>query len=88
MGSGLSVSTSPGRSPSDGSPNGNGITLPHASLDMTSTISMDSPDSQIRGSTGSPEILQTSNNRGSDTLMEMLFSGWDSDLPNPDLLNH
>lgn len=80
-----------GQSPPDtSSPNGNGITIPHAALEITSGLSVDSPDSQVRASTSSPEMLQAqaSNTRGADPLMDMLFTGWDPDLPDPDVLNH
>jgi hypothetical protein len=60
---------------------------PIANLDMSSVMSQGSPESQLRGSTGSPEILQT-NTAAPDSLMEMLFSGWDPDLPDPQDLNH
>lgn len=56
---------------------------------MTNGISVESPGSQIRGSTGSPEMLQTTGTQGGDNLvMDMLFSGWDPDLPDPEVLNH
>lgn len=55
---------------------------------MTNGLSVDSPGSQMRGSTGSPEMLQPANTRGREMMMDMLFSGWDPDLPDPDVLNH
>ncbi|KAK7694814.1 hypothetical protein QCA50_002002 [Cerrena zonata] len=81
---GSALSNSPGKSPA-ASPNGNGIVLPQASLDMgTKQFSTSSPESLYRGSTGSPELRQPAGASGG----EMLFSGWDPDLPNPDVLNH
>lgn len=78
------LSNSPGKSPVS-SPNGNGIVLPQASLDMgTRHFSTNSPESQYRGSTGSPELRQPAGATG----MEILYSGWDPDLPSPDVLNH
>ncbi|CAL1695491.1 unnamed protein product [Somion occarium] len=74
---------SPANSPNDG---GNGIILPQASLDMTNNqrYAVDSPESQFRGSTGSPELRQP----GGNGLMDMLLSGWDPDLPDHDTLDH
>lgn len=66
------------------SPNGNGISAAQVQIDMTKTLAVDSPDSQMRASTSSPEMLQG----GTDPLMDMLYVGWDSDLPEPEHLNH
>ena len=78
-----------GRSPPDtASPNGNGISAAHAQVDVAKTSAADSPDSQMRASTSSPEMLQGNSNRGTDPLMDMLFVGWDPDLPDPEVLNH
>ncbi|KAI0691334.1 hypothetical protein BC835DRAFT_122452 [Cytidiella melzeri] len=77
------------RSPPDNSPNGNGLLMPPpVAVDMSSVASLDSPDSQLRGSTGSPEILQVNTGASDPLMMEMFFSGWDADLPNPEILNH
>lgn len=58
-------------------------------MDMNGSVSVDSPDSQLRGSTNSPEILHSAGHRaGSDPLMDMLLSGWDPDLPDRETLNH
>ncbi|KAI0348501.1 hypothetical protein BDW22DRAFT_1320720 [Trametopsis cervina] len=78
------------RSPLDNSPNGNGLLMPPppSTIDMSSTTSQGSPESQLRGSTGSPEILHVSTNASDPLIMDMLFSGWDPDLPGPDVLNH
>ncbi|RPD64963.1 hypothetical protein L226DRAFT_528244 [Lentinus tigrinus ALCF2SS1-7] len=77
-----------GRSP-DGSPTGGGIILPHASLDMLGQLSPGSSDSHPRGSTSSPELRQGMQQQHiPDPLMEVLFSGWDPDLPDPDTLDH
>ncbi len=73
------------RSPNS-SPNGNGIVLPQAPLDIVNAVSMNSPDSQFRGSTGSPELRQPSSH--SDAFLDILYPGWDPDLPNPDVLEH
>ena len=78
-----------GRSPPDtASPNGNGIAKGHATLDVTKALGVDSPDSQMRASTSSPEMLQGGSNRGTDPMMDMLYVGWDQDLPEPDHLSH
>lgn len=78
------TSLSNGKSP-ETSPHDNGITLPHASLDLTSGGTVSSPQSVYRGSTGSPEMLHGGNG---DQYMDMLFSGWDPDLPDPAALDH
>ena len=78
-----------GRSPPDtASPNGNGISAAHVQIDIAKALAVDSPDSQMRASTSSPEMLQGSNNRGTDPLMDVLYSGWDPDLPQLDVLSH
>lgn len=78
-----------GRSPSDtASPNGNGISAAQVQIEMAKTLAVDSPDSQMRASTSSPEMLQGSSNRGTDPLMDMLYVGWDHDLPEPEHLSH
>ncbi|RDX52046.1 hypothetical protein OH76DRAFT_238690 [Lentinus brumalis] len=82
-----STSSVNGRSP-DGSPTGGGIILPHASLDVLSQLSPDSTDSHPRGSTSSPEMRQGMQQHIPDPLMDVLFSGWDPDLPDPDTLDH
>ncbi|OSD03577.1 hypothetical protein PYCCODRAFT_1434486 [Trametes coccinea BRFM310] len=80
--------SSNGQTP-ESSPNGGGIVLPHASLEVMHQLSPDSTGSQPRGSTSSPELRQ-GNNRQSmpDPLMDLLFVGWDPDLPDPDTLDH
>lgn len=74
-------STSPGASGSDSG----GITLPRASLAM-SLIAPGSPDSRLRDTTGSPDL--SGGKKGeSDPFMDLLFSGWNPDLPDPARLN-
>ena len=78
--------SSSGRSPG-GSPNGHAAVI--QPLEIPNGASVDSPGSQIRGSTGSPETLQPVNTRGSEPyVMDMLFAGWDPDLPDPEVLKH
>ncbi|KAI0361192.1 hypothetical protein OH77DRAFT_1585344 [Trametes cingulata] len=72
----------------DSSPNGGGIVLPHASLDAVHQLSPDSSGSLPRGSTSSPELRQGNHQPMPDPLMDMLFAGWDPDLPDPDTLDH
>ena len=73
----------------DNSPNGNAGTLTQGAGDTPHSVSTGSPDSQMRGSTSSPEILQASNGHvGDPVIMDMLFSGWDPDLPDPETLRH
>lgn len=77
-----SHSTTKLRSPHN-SPNGNGIVLPQAPFDIVNAVSMSSPESQFRGSTGSPELHQS----GSFSSA-MQFPGWNPELPDPVTLNH
>jgi hypothetical protein len=69
---------------STGSDSG-GITLPRASLAM-SLIAPGSPDSRLRDTTGSPD-LSGGKKGDSDPFMDLLFSGWNPDLPDPARLN-
>ncbi|OBZ80089.1 hypothetical protein A0H81_00957 [Grifola frondosa] len=87
--SSISGMSTNGRTPED-SPNGSGsgIVLPQASLEMMHRFSSDSPESQFRGSSGSPELRQSGGGSIPDPLMDMLFAGWDPDLPEPDVLSH
>ncbi|KAI0330575.1 hypothetical protein GY45DRAFT_1250588 [Cubamyces sp. BRFM 1775] len=79
--------SSNGQTP-ESSPNGGGIVLPHASLDAVHQLSPDSTGSLPRGSTSSPELRQVTRQSVPDPLMDMLFAGWDPDLPDPDTLDH
>ncbi|KAI1793941.1 hypothetical protein LXA43DRAFT_884711 [Ganoderma leucocontextum] len=84
-------SSSHGGQSGNGSPNGGGIVLPHASLDVLQDLSPGSSDSHPRGSTSSPELRQGNQQRPQtmpDPFMDVLFSGWDPDLPDPDTLDH
>lgn len=64
-----------------------GISLPQASITMMNLITPDSPQQQIRSDSGSPELTAASK-PGSDPFMDLLFSGWNPDLPDPNTLNH
>jgi hypothetical protein len=63
--------------------------LPHASLDMMNMnlIPSDSPKSRYSSESGSPE-LRTALSKEPEPFMDMLYSGWNPDLPDPPLLNH
>jgi hypothetical protein len=54
---------------------------------MMNLITPDSPQQQARGGSGSPE-LTTAPKTGSDPFMDLLFSGWNPDLPDPNTINH
>ncbi|KAI0830703.1 hypothetical protein BC628DRAFT_1312698 [Trametes gibbosa] len=82
----ITSGSSNGQTP-ENSPNGGGIVLPHASLDAVHQLSPDSTGSLQRGSTSSPE-LRHGNQVVPDPLMDLLFAGWDPDLPDPDTLDH
>ncbi|KAF5355639.1 hypothetical protein D9756_003845 [Leucocoprinus leucothites] len=64
-----------------------GISLPQASITMMNLITPDSPQQQVRSDSGSPD-LSTAPKSGSDPFMDLLFSGWNPDLPDPNTLNH
>ena len=49
--------SSSARSPPGGSPNGQ-VAVMHPTLEISTSVALDSPGSQVRGSTGSPEMLQ------------------------------
>ncbi|KAK1232697.1 hypothetical protein PQX77_004173 [Marasmius sp. AFHP31] len=64
------------------------ISLPQASLAMTPTLSSTTPDPQFRSESGSPEMQTSSKGGSSDPFMDLLFLGWNPDLPDPATLNH
>ncbi|TEB39284.1 hypothetical protein FA13DRAFT_1656590 [Coprinellus micaceus] len=70
------------RSASPGASDSGGITLPRASLAM-SLISPGSPGD----SSGSPDLGGGKKAGDSDPFMDLLFSGWNPDLPDPARLN-
>jgi hypothetical protein len=71
-----------------GSPNSSGISLPQASLDvMNMNLLSESPGPRYRSGSDSPQIPGLSS-KGSDLFMDLLFSGWNPDLPDPVLLHH
>jgi hypothetical protein len=65
-----------------------GITLPHASLALMNLIAPDSPGTRFRSASRSPELQDISPKSNSDPFMDLLFSGWNPDLPDPATLNH
>lgn len=58
---------------------GGGISLP--------SLPSSTPDPQFRSESGSPEIRAASR-ASSDPFMDLLFLGWNPDLPDPTTLNH
>ncbi|KAJ6575202.1 hypothetical protein B0H19DRAFT_1127645 [Mycena capillaripes] len=82
-----SRSSSPNRPGSVGSDNG-GISLPHASLAMMNLISPEASDSHFRSESGSPDLRTIASQSSPDPLMDLLFLGWNPDLPDPTTLNH
>lgn len=54
---------------------------------MMNLITPDSPQQQVRSDSGSPE-LTTAPKPGTDPFMDLLFSGWNPDLPDPNTLDH
>ncbi|KAF8168009.1 hypothetical protein B0H34DRAFT_814905 [Crassisporium funariophilum] len=66
-----------------------GIALPHASLALMNLIAPDdSPETRFRSSSGSPELQNVSVKSNPDPFMDLLFSGWNPDLPDPATLDH
>ncbi|KAF9015259.1 hypothetical protein BDQ17DRAFT_1340748 [Cyathus striatus] len=65
-----------------------GITLPHASLAIMNLIGSESPELRFRSESGSPELLNSGRKSSNDPFMDLLFSGWNPDLPDPATLNH
>ena len=63
-----------------------GKSLPHSSLALADTITPESLEAQFRSTSGSPEFQNSL--KPSDAFVDLLFSGWDPDLPDPDTLNH
>ncbi|KAH8835153.1 hypothetical protein DL96DRAFT_1573060 [Flagelloscypha sp. PMI_526] len=82
---------SPGQRMNSASPNNSesgGISLPRASLSVMNMISptQDSPpESRLRNGSTSPELHSANN---TDPFMDLLFSGWDPDLPDPATMSH
>ncbi|KAJ7597133.1 hypothetical protein C8J56DRAFT_1159103 [Mycena floridula] len=66
---------------------GGGISLPQASLSMMSLVVPENTDTRIRSESDSPD-LRTAVSKNSDTFMDLLFLGWNPDLPDPSSLNH
>ncbi|KAF8912753.1 hypothetical protein CPB84DRAFT_1885361 [Gymnopilus junonius] len=62
-----------------------GIALP--SLNLMTLIDPDTPDSRFRSSL-SPELQNVNVRSNADQFMDLLFSGWNPDLPDPATLNH
>lgn len=49
----------------------------------------DNTESRFRSQSGSPELYTLNSNKPSpDPFMDLLFLGWNSDLPDPATLNH
>ncbi|KAF5377434.1 hypothetical protein D9615_005321 [Tricholomella constricta] len=67
-----------------------GISLPHASLSMMNLVAPESPESRFRSQSRTPENTLANKQPGTaiDPLMDLLFLGWNSDLPDPAALNH
>lgn len=63
-----------------------GISLPHASLSMMNLINRESGD--LRSESKSPDAHSAKGNGTSESFMDLLFLGWNPDLPDPQALNH
>jgi hypothetical protein len=64
-----------------------GISLP--TVRLLNIIASDSPETRFRSPTTSPEIVHSTGDKSnSKAFMDLLFSGWNPDLPDPGTLNH
>lgn len=63
-----------------------GIALPQ--LALLNIIAPDSPETRFRSKSGSPDLQDVGGKSNSDPFMDLLFSGWNPDLPDPATLNH
>jgi len=63
-----------------------GITLPHVAV--MNLIAPDSPETRFRSASRSPELQNVNVQSNPDPFMDLLFSGWNPDLPDPATLNH
>ncbi|KAJ7631002.1 hypothetical protein FB45DRAFT_793800 [Roridomyces roridus] len=79
-----SRSSSPNR---PGSADG-GISLPHASLAMMNLIAPEASEARFRSESDSPDLRTIASQGSPDPLMDLLFLGWNPDLPDPNTLNH
>ncbi|KAJ7070957.1 hypothetical protein C8F01DRAFT_1108482 [Mycena amicta] len=79
-----SRSSSPNRPGSDSG----GISLPHVSLPMMNLVSKDAPETRFGSENGSPDLANVPSQNSPDPLMDLLFLGWNPDLPDPATLNH
>ncbi|TFK30532.1 hypothetical protein FA15DRAFT_662503 [Coprinopsis marcescibilis] len=76
--------------PSQNGSDSTGITLPRASLAMN-LIAPETPETRFRSATGSPDMTaskQSGSGGDTDPFMDLLFSGWNPDLPEPAVLDH
>lgn len=57
---------------------------------MTNMGSSHSPETRFRSESGTPELRSSNlrNSNGSEQFMDLLFLGWNPDLPDPGTLNH
>lgn len=73
------------RPDSAGSSSGAGRLTPDLGVNLANNYS--SPESRLRLSTRSPEVATTSP-KENEPFMDLLFSGWNPDLPDPAVLDH
>jgi hypothetical protein len=65
------------------------MSLPQGALNIANLMTSDSPEIRIRNDSSSPELHTISPGNGvADPFMDLLFSGWNPDLPDPPVLNH
>jgi hypothetical protein len=56
---------------------------------MMNLVTANSPEARFRSQSGSPELYTLNSNKNCpDPFMDLLFLGWNSDLPDPATLNH
>ncbi|KAJ7225441.1 hypothetical protein GGX14DRAFT_420493 [Mycena pura] len=85
----ISRSSSPNRPGSrENGSDSSAITLPHLSLPMMNLISTGTQDGRFGSESGSPDLGANPSQSSPDPLMDLLFLGWNPDLPDPATLNH
>jgi hypothetical protein len=64
------------------------LSFPQAVMEISNPLASDSPGSRFRSQSDSPELLNMNVRAGSDPFLDLLFAGWNTDLPDPSVLNH
>ncbi|TFK57178.1 hypothetical protein OE88DRAFT_1650795 [Heliocybe sulcata] len=67
-----------------------GITIPHLPSNIVTSLSTASPEMSFRSESGSPQLrtMRSRGNSSASALTELIYSGWNPDLPEPHVLHH